>query len=240
MMLNPDNYNFKLWKLSLTSMDHSLLEDIDIENITKINIKTLQLSKLESTSVAYNILSSLPNNMIVQFGRISSDEYTLKFVNTEVLLMDENELKWLHSKEVKFYFSEISKENILFINEKYIGIKSNEMEVSYFKKSNKIPNFEPEVLPYEYNNANNLIIIPISNLIEIRLTLSKLCELLQEDKNKAGFSSLPSSTNVVIKMESNKNALKFVQISEHVPNHSKLELKFDYYTKIYISNISIY
>ena len=58
-----------------------------------------------------------------------------------------------------------------------------------------------------------------------------LRSLLKEEKNNTGFASLSSSTNVVIKLESMNEALKFVKTSEYIPKHSQLDLKFGSYSK---------
>ena len=84
---------------------------------------------------------------------------------------------------------------------------------------------------------NNLIIAPISDLVEIRLKFSELQILLKEESNMTGFASLSSSTNVIIKLEDMNDALEFLKISKHVPNHSQLDLNFGYYSKIKIFNI---
>ena len=76
---------------------------------------------------------------------------------------------------------------------------------------------------------NNLIVAPINGLVEIRLKFLMLRRLLKEEQNEIGFASLSSSTNVLIKLESMDDALKFVKFSKYVPNHSQLDLKFGYY-----------
>ena len=80
MALNPENYKFKIRKLSLTSIDHCLLKGLEIENIILIGWKILQLSVLKSTSIIYRILSALPSNMTVKLGQISSDNYNVFFI----------------------------------------------------------------------------------------------------------------------------------------------------------------
>ena len=66
-----------------------------------------------------------------------------------------------------------------------------------------------------------------------------LRSLLKEEKNNTGFASLSSSTNVVIKLESMNEALKFVKTSEYIPKHSQLDLKFgSYKLKYLISKIA--
>ena len=78
----------------------------------------------------------------------------------------------------------------------------------------------------------------ISDLVEIRLKFSMLQRLLKEEKNKTGFASLPSTTNILINLESIDDALKFVKFSKYIPNHSQLALNFRSYSKIKIFSIS--
>ena len=85
---------------------------------------------------------------------------------------------------------------------------------------------------------NNLMITLISDLVEIRLKFSMLQRLLKEEKNKTGFTSLPSTTNILINLESIDDALKFVKFSKYIPNHSQLALNFGSYSKIKIFSIS--
>ena len=74
-VLNAKNYNFKIKKLSLEGIEYCLLEDLEIKNTLLNCWKILQLSELKSASNIYKILSTLPSNMTVKLGQISSGNY---------------------------------------------------------------------------------------------------------------------------------------------------------------------
>ena len=85
IVLNPENYSFKIRKLSLKRIEYCFLKDLEIENTILIDWKIIQLSVLKSASIIYRILSTLPCNMTVKLGKISSDNYNVVFIQSDAI-----------------------------------------------------------------------------------------------------------------------------------------------------------
>ena len=166
-------------------------------------------------------------------------EYNLKFENTKAFFKSDDEFQFqaLSCKEIKSWLYYSCSKELVFIDEKYILIRNETREVSQFEQVNEPVSFKQGFLPKKYNNSNSLIIVPISDLVEIKLDYNTLLWLLNVDRNRTGFASLSSSTNVIIKLEGMNEALEFLKISKYVPNHSQLDLNFGYYSKIKIFKI---
>ena len=79
-------------------------------------------------------------------------KYNLKFANTKAFFKSSDEFQALSCKEIKFELSKFRGDELVFIDEKYILIENQKIEVSQFKQMNEPVSFMQGILSKKYND----------------------------------------------------------------------------------------
>ena len=159
----------------------------------------------------------------------------MTFRNTKVIFKDNDDNVELFCEEIRFGIGYrqnknsiiFHKNNIIITDFADIGGDNMRRQITSTSVNNDIS--------LDEINSESWVPIPKNSIDNLELDWELILKLLENDINKKKFSTLPSNSNVWIRLRSMNDVLSFYEACEFVPEHSKLELCWDFY-----SNINIY
>ena len=121
-----------------------------------------------------------------------------------------------------------SQENILFL-ENYVWISNLErIAIEKFKKDNLSAKIPLEGLSLSDLKVEDCILIPRNNLSCLKLNLSDMSYIFENEINVTNFKSLSLKTRIIIKLSSMDDFAQLIKLKEYFPEHSELEIDYSH------------